>query len=72
MILFTWEWVKPGFGNIMDAAIIHPFYRLTPGPPLLPHSYIYLKREQLSRLTNLGFEVFVLPPSLIIFGKNQE
>jgi hypothetical protein len=25
-------------GDIMDAAIIYPFYRLTPGPRVSPHA----------------------------------
>jgi hypothetical protein len=34
----TWVWVKPGCGDIMDAAIIYQFYSLTPGPHVSPHS----------------------------------
>jgi hypothetical protein len=51
----------------MDAAIFYPFYRLTPGPYVSPHSCFSSKREQLSVLTNVGFNVIVLLPSLVIF-----
>jgi hypothetical protein len=41
-------------------------------PPILRESCYSSKQEQLSRLTNVGFKVFVLLPSRIIFVKSQE
>jgi hypothetical protein len=70
---FTWEWLKPRCGDIMDAAIIYPLYRLTPGPHVSPHScFSLLRREQLSCLRNVGFEACGLLLYLVIFVKSQE
>jgi hypothetical protein len=55
----------------MDAAMIYPFYRLTPGPHVSPHSLVSLRREQLSCIRYVGFEACGLP-SLVIFVKSQE
>jgi hypothetical protein len=70
-IQITWVWVKPQCGDIMDAAIFYPCYRLTPGPHVSLHSCFYSNTEQLSCLTNDGFKVIVLLLSLVISVKTQ-
>ncbi len=55
-----------GCGDILS--ILSPYA----GPHVSPHSCFYSITEQLSCLTNDGFKVFVLLPSLVIFVKTQK
>jgi hypothetical protein len=42
------------------------------GPPCIAAFFFFPKREHFSSLTNVGFDVFVLMPSLVIFVKSQK
>jgi hypothetical protein len=68
----TWEWVKPPCGDIMDAAIISPFYRLTPDPLVSPHSCFSSKRDQLGCLKTLDTRYLFCCLISSFFVKSQE
>ncbi len=69
----TWEWVKRGCGDIMDAAIIYPFYCLRPGPSASPHSCFSLKKEQLGfpQMFDSKFLFCYLILSFLLTAKND-